>query len=95
MSEKQENFKCGHLLAKEAENIPWYILLVDLIGPYKVRTDSHDNSLIIKSWTMIDPTTRWFEIIQYKGKQAGTIENLLEQTWLCRYRTIIMYYCKN
>ena len=25
------------------------------------------------------------EILQYKDKQAATIENVVEQTWLCRY----------
>ena len=42
---------------------------------------------------MIDPATRWFEIVRYNEKQAAIIANLVEQTWLCRYPlpTIIMY----
>ena len=34
---------------------------------------------------MIDLETGWFEIVQYNYKQAATIENLVEKTWLCRY----------
>ena len=42
---------------------------------------------------MIDPETGWFEIVCYNGKQAATIENLVEKIWLCRYprATIITY----
>ena len=34
---------------------------------------------------MIDPVTRWFEITQYKDKEAMTIVNLVETTWLLKY----------
>ena len=34
--------KYGHLLTKELEAITWDILLVDLIGKYKVRRECHD-----------------------------------------------------
>ena len=34
---------------------------------------------------MIDLETGWFEIVQYNDIQADIIENLVEQTWLCRY----------
>ena len=46
---------------------------------------------------MIDPETGWFEIVQYNDKQASTIENLVEQTRLCKYPrlTIITYYRGN
>ena len=42
---------------------------------------------------MIDPETGWFEIVWYNYKQAATIPNLVEKTWLCRYPcpTISMY----
>ena len=46
---------------------------------------------------MIDLETRWLEIVCYNDKQADTIENLVEKTWLCRYPrpTIITYYRGN
>ena len=34
---------------------------------------------------MIDPATRWFEIVLIPNKRADEIANLLEQTWLARY----------
>ena len=36
------------------------------------------------------PETGWFEIVQYNDKQAATIPNLVDQTWLCRYSFPIM-----
>ena len=73
--------------------IPWYTLLVDLISQYKIRREGHDDLLILKSLTIIDQASGWFEIIQYKDKHAVTISNLVEKTCLCRYPrpTIIMY----
>ena len=42
---------------------------------------------------MIDPATGWFEIVKYNYKQADTIDNPVEQTWLYRHppHTIITY----
>ena len=74
---KKQNFKYGELPAKEAEAIPWDILSVDLIGPYKIRREGHDDPLILKALTMIDPATGWFEIVHYNEKQAATIANLV------------------
>jgi len=34
---------------------------------------------------MIDPATSWFEIKELKDKEAISIANLVEQTWLTRY----------
>ena len=39
---KKQNFNYVKLPAKESEAIPWYILLVDLIGPYKIIIEGHD-----------------------------------------------------
>ena len=75
------------------EAIPWERLSVDLIGQYKIRRGVHNDPLILKALTMIDPETGWFEIVRYDYKQAATISNVVEQTWLFRYPrpTIIMY----
>ena len=59
---KKQNLKYGKLPAKEAEAIPWEKLLVDLIGPYIIRREVHDETPILKYLTMIDPATGWFEI---------------------------------
>ena len=49
--------------------------------------------LILKALTRIDPEIGWIEIVQYNNKQAATIANLVDKTWLCRYPrpTIITY----
>ena len=70
---KKQNLKYGKLTAKEAEAIPWDRLLVDLVGPYKIIRESHDNTIIIKGLTMIDLATGWFEIVRYNDKKAATI----------------------
>ena len=46
---------------------------------------------------MIDLLTGWFLVIQYRDKQAATIANLVEQTWLFRYLrpTMITYDSRN
>ena len=89
--------KYGHLTAKVAEAIPWDRLLVDFIGPYEIRREYQKFPLILKALTMVYPSTRWFEIIQYKDKREYKIENLAEKTWQCRYpsTTIITYDCRN
>ena len=94
---KEKNFKYGKLSAKEAEDIPWDRSLEDIIIPYKIRREGHDNPPIIKSSTMIYLETGWCEIIQYEDKHESTIEKIVEQTWLCRYTrpTIIMYDREN
>ena len=86
--------KCGHLTAKVAEAIQWDRLLVDFISPYEIRREYHKFPL---SLTMVEPSTGWFEIIQYKDKREATIENLVENTWQCRYQStkIITHDCGN
>ena len=58
-----------------------------------MRREGHDDPLILKASTTIDPETGWFEIVRYDEKQSDTISNLVEQTWLCRYPrpTLITY----
>ena len=48
----------------------------DLIGPYKKRRKGKE-PLELKSATMIDLVTGWFEILQYSDKKSMTIKNLV------------------
>ena len=91
LSGGKEGKNC-HLTKKEVVYIPWDMLLVDLISPFKIRIELQDDRLIIKYSTMIDPMTGWFEIVQYNDSQAATIDILLEKAWLRIYPkpTIIM-----
>ena len=69
---------------KEAEAVSWDIVLVDIIVPYKFRREGHDDPLIIKYITIIDPKNGWCEIVRYNDKNKATIENLVDQVQLCR-----------
>ena len=69
----------------EAEAISQGKLLVDLIGPYKIRSKGNEETLLLKDLILIYPATGWFEILQYNYKHAARIEKLAEQTWLSRY----------
>jgi hypothetical protein len=42
-------------------------------------------SLTLWCATMIDPATSWFEMKQFKDKEAITVASTVEQTWLTRY----------
>ena len=57
------------------ETIPWDRSLLYLLVPYKVRREYHEDTLILKSLTMTDLATEWFEIIKHKDKQVATTEN--------------------
>jgi len=74
----------GLLPEKEAEAIPWEQLCVDLIGPYKLKRN-RGKELTLWCVTMIDPATGWFEMKQLPDKEAITVANVVEQTWLTRY----------
>ena len=43
------------------------------------------DSIILKSVTMINPITGWFEVTQYIDNKAMTISNLVETMWLVSY----------
>ena len=80
---KTKRVKYGKLPEKEAETVPWDVLCIDLIGPYKIINDNQ--TLTLWALTMIDPATGWFDISAIKAKQADVIDNALESTWLCMY----------
>jgi hypothetical protein len=50
----------GHLQPKLVETTPWKQVIVDLIGPYTIRTPIGTNTLCIL--LMIDLVTCWFEV---------------------------------
>ena len=88
---KTKRVKYGKLPEKEAEAVPWDVLCIDLIGPYKIINDNQ--TLTLWALTMIDPATGWFDMSAIKTKQADVIANALESTWLCKYprpTTVIM-----
>jgi hypothetical protein len=66
--------KYGLLPPKIAESDPWFMVCVDLVGPFTIRTPAKTHSLL--ALTMIDPATGWFE------KQNTRDLNLLSLTML-------------
>ena len=81
---KKSHVKYGHLPEKQAEANPWERLCVDLVGPYKMKRQ-RGKDLSLWCVTMIDPATGWFEMKQLPDKEAITVANIVEQTWLTRY----------
>ena len=83
---KKRSIKYGKLPPKVAETIPWETLCVDLIGPYKIKLKKHKTKEVtLHAVTMIDPVTGWFEMKQIPNKEAHTVAEAVEQTWLARY----------
>ena len=50
--------------------MPCNKLCVDIILPYSIRRKGKKEHLHLKSVTMINPVTGWFEIAQYEDKRA-------------------------
>jgi hypothetical protein len=83
---KPKNIHFGHLPPKKPEEGPWERLCIDLVGPYKIQSNSHSESeRTLHCLTMIDPVTGWFEIAEIPAKSADVIMDVLEQKWLVRY----------
>ena len=80
---KKQRKKYGHLPAKEAEELPWSHVNVDLIGPYLVRTPMTTHML--RALTMIDPVTNWCKVTAILDKSADTVMEAFNNTWLTRY----------
>jgi hypothetical protein len=60
---KRRSQKNGHLPPKLVITTPWNVLCVDLIGPYTLKGQD-GSSIDFMCLTMIDPATRWFEIVE-------------------------------
>jgi hypothetical protein len=67
----------------EAEGLPWSRVNVDLIGPYIVHTPTTTHTL--RALTMIDPVANWFEVTDIADKNASTVMEAFNNTWLTRY----------
>ena len=79
LSKKQQK-KYGHLPPKEAEELPWSRVNVDLIGPYIVRSPTTTHTL--RALTMIHPVTGWFKVTDIADKNASTVMEAFNNTWL-------------
>jgi hypothetical protein len=76
--------KYGDLPEKLSERpIAWNRVDVDLIGPLTINTPSEKKELL--AFTMIDPSTGWFEVKDVKYKSAKESMNTFDDVWLSRY----------
>ena len=81
---KKSRKSYGLLPAKNnADVIPWQRVNVDLIGPYTVKTPTGTHTL--RAMTMIDPATRWFEVVAINTPSSEQCMEAFDNTWLCRY----------
>jgi hypothetical protein len=60
---KRHSQKYRHLPPKLVIMTPWKALCVDLIGPYTLK-GKDGLSIDFVCFTMIDPATSWFEIVE-------------------------------
>ena len=74
---KPYNKKYGKVPDKLSEKILWNKLFVYVIVPYVIRRKVQKESFCLKSVTVINPITGWFEIAQYEDKRAISIANLV------------------
>ena len=91
---KTKQAKYGLLPQKDPDVIPWHTCQIDLIGCYYFgpatikrgkKRIPNPNRAQLHCITMIDPATGWFEIAEIENKQADTVANVFEMTWLSRY----------
>ncbi len=62
-TQKKQSKKYGLLPEKDAEAMPWDRLCIDLIGPYKIKSNIKGIKIPpLKAITVIDPATGWFKI---------------------------------
>ena len=70
------NKKYGKLTSKEAEEIPWNKICVDIIGPFVISRKTQKDNLNLKYFIMIEPVTGRFKITQYDIKREISITDL-------------------
>ena len=88
MFEKQSQIqKVWKKPPKTPEYKTWHTLCIDLISIYQVGQGK--NKITLYYLIIIDPATRWFEIVEIPIKRADDVVNLLEFNWLSQYSWLI------
>ncbi len=60
---KRHSKKYGRVLPKLVKTTPWRAICIDLIGPCTLKCKD-GSSIDFMCFTMIDPETSWFEIVE-------------------------------
>jgi hypothetical protein len=61
--------------------MPWERVDIDLIGPYKVKSND-GKKYVLRALTMVDPVTRWFEVVRIRHPTAKETMEAFDNTWL-------------
>ena len=81
---KRRSRKYGKLPYKNSQNLnPWSIVCTDLVGPYTV--DAPNGQQTLHCLTMLDPITRWLEIVEIPKRDSQTVALAFDRAWLSRY----------
>ncbi len=87
---KKQKPKYGYLPSKIVTTIPWWVLCVDLIGPYTLK-GKDGTAIDFMALTMINPATSWFKVVELPlihqlktvtvtGKQSFIAEEMFDKT---------------
>jgi hypothetical protein len=72
----------GLLPEREVRIAPWEEVVIDLIGPWKVKVG---NKLVeFNALTCIDTASNLVELVRIDNKTSNHIRDKFSQTWLCR-----------
>ena len=81
---KRRSRKYGKLPYKNSQTLtPWSTVCVDLIGPYTV--DAPNGTFTLHALTILDPITRWIEIVEIPKRDSETVALAFDRAWLSRY----------
>jgi hypothetical protein len=72
---KRHSQKYGHVLPKLVTMTPWQALCVDLIRPYTLKGED-GTSIDFMCFTMIDPATSWFEVVELPTVTTLTVPTM-------------------
>ena len=70
----------GHLPPRHTNLIPWEEVMVDLIGPWKVKVNEQE--IFFNALMCIDPITNLVEMIRIENKTSNHIVQQFKNCWL-------------
>ena len=74
----------GLLPPRHAPLTPWSEVMVDLVGPWKVKIDQNDD-VYFNALTCIDPVSNLVEMIRIQNKTSAHVTQQFENCWLNKY----------
>lgn len=78
---KVSNRNFGKLPLAKPEIIPFNTVCIDVIGPYNLPERGEEKYAL----TILDPVSRWLEIVPLRSKSSIEISEAFDTQWLCCY----------